>query len=251
MPELAVLKSKNGSAFSGLFDGELIAGFSDRLCGNMSLNYADTRGSLANRKNFLQNLGLDYRSLVCAKQTHGVNIKRAGLLQKGNGALEYEAALVDTDAVITDQKNLPIALFTADCLSVFLYDCVKHSLGLVHAGWRGTQGNLVAKTILSMRSEFDCRPENIHVFFGPAIRSCCYEVGKDFRDKFPKNILRRGKNFFLDLTEINRQQLGLCGIKPSNITDCSICTSCRSEEYFSFRKEGLSSGRIMSVMSLL
>ncbi|MCX5708801.1 MAG: peptidoglycan editing factor PgeF [Candidatus Omnitrophica bacterium] len=243
-------KSKNGLVFNGLFDGELTAGFSSRSYGNMSLNYGGTEASLDNRKYFLKSLNVDYRSLVCAKQTHGVNIKRPGLLQKGNGALEYESALADTDAIITDQKNLPVAIFTADCLSIFLYDALTRSIGLIHAGWRGTQGNLVAKTIEAMRGEFNCRPENIHVFFGPVIRSCCYEVGKDFQDKFPKKLLRRGGKFFLDLAEINRQQLSLCGIKPGNITESSICTSCRNEEYFSFRKEGESCGRIMSVMML-
>jgi hypothetical protein len=236
--------------FNGLFDPELVAGFSTRSCGNMSLNYGDTKPSLDNRKNFLKILNIDYRSLVCAKQTHGVNIKRPGLSQKGNGALEYESALADTDAIITDQKHLPIAIFTADCLPIFLYDSLNHTIGLIHAGWRGTQGNLVAKTIESMRGEFNSRPENIHVFFGPSIRSCCYEVGKDFQDKFPKKLLRRGKKFFLDLIEINREQFSLCGIKPGNITDCSICTSCRNEEYFSFRKEGESCGRMMSVLML-
>jgi YfiH family protein len=251
MAEQALPKNKEEQFFNGLFEGELVAGFSDRSNGNMSLNYGDTRGSLDNRKNFLKLLNSDHRSLVCAKQTHGANIKRAGILQKGFGALNYESALPDTDAIITDQKNLPIAIFTADCLSIFLYDCVKHSLGLVHAGWRGTQGNLVAKTISSMRSEFNSRPENIHGFFGPSIKSCCYEVGQDFQEKFPKKLLKREKKLFLDLAEINRQQMIMSGIKPGNITDCSVCTSCRNKEYFSFRKEGDSCGRIMSVMSLL
>jgi polyphenol oxidase len=250
MQESDDLKSKEGLVFNGLFDNELVAGFSSRSYGNMSLNYGGTQASLDNRKYFLKTLNVDYRSLVCAKQTHGVNIKRPGSLQKGNGALEYESALADTDAIITDQKNLPIAIFTADCLSIFLYDKQTPSIGLIHAGWRGTQGNLAAKTIEAMRGEFNCRPENIHVFFGPAIRSCCYEVGKDFQDKFPRKLQRRWGKLFLDLVSINREQLNQCGIKPGNIIDCSICTSCRNEEYFSFRKEGDSCGRIMSVMML-
>jgi polyphenol oxidase len=250
MAEQDGLKSKNGSVFRGSFDNELVAAFSSRSYGNMSLNYGATEASLDNRKYFLKTLGVDHRSLVCAKQTHGLNIKRPGLLQKGNGALEYESALADTDAIITDQKNLPVAIFTADCLSIFLYDPLTRSIGLIHAGWRGTQGNLSAKTIEAMRGEFNSKPENIHVFFGPCIRGCCYEVGKDFQDKFPKKLQRRWGKLFLDLVEINRQQLGLCGIKPGNIADCSICTSCRNEDYFSFRKEGESCGRIMSMMML-
>jgi YfiH family protein len=250
MQELAASKNNYQPAFKGLFDKELVAVFSDRSCGNMSLNYADTRESLNNRKSFLQNLGVDHRGLVCAKQTHGANIKLAGPLQKGAGALEYEAALADTEAIITNQKNLPIAIFTADCLSVFLYDAPTRSIGLVHAGWRGTRENLVKKTIEAMRGEFNSRPEDIHVFLGPSIRKCCYEVGKDFQNKFPKKLLWRWGKLFLDLAQINREELDQCGIRPANISDCSVCTSCRNQEYFSFRKEGDSSGRIMSVMML-
>jgi hypothetical protein len=250
MAEQDSSKSENGSVFNGSFKSELIADFSNRSFGNMSLNYGGTGPALDNRKYFLKGLNVDYRNLVCAKQTHGANIKRAGFLQKGLGALEYESALADTDAFITDQKNLPVAIFTADCLSVFLYDPLNHGIGLVHAGWRGTHENLVQKTIEAMRGEFNSRPENIHVFLGPSIRGCCYEVGKDFQDKFPKKLQRRWGKFFLDLAEINCQQLTQYGVKPGNITDCSICTSCRNEEYFSFRKEGDSCGRIMSVMML-
>jgi YfiH family protein len=250
MREQVASKNKNQPAFNGLFEKDLIAVFSNRSCGNMSLNYADTRESLNNRRGFLKNLGFDYHNLVCAKQTHGANIKLVGLLQRGSGALEYESALADTDALITNQKNLPIAIFTADCLSIFLYDAFTRSIGLVHAGWRGTRENLVKKTVEAMHSEFNCRPENIHVFFGPCIRSCCYEVRKDLRSKFPKKLLWRWGKFFLDLAGINRVQLNQCGIKPGNITDCSICTVCRNKEYFSFRKEGDSCGRIMSIMML-
>jgi YfiH family protein len=238
------------TVFNGLFESELTAAFSGRSNGNMSLNYADTRDSLANRKNFLQDLEIDHRGLVCAKQTHGANIKVAGILQKGFGALEYETALADTDAFITNRKNLPVAIFTADCLSIFLYDALNRAIGLVHAGWRGTRENLAKKTVEAMRGEFNSSPENIHVFFGPCIRSCCYKVGNDFKDIFPKKLQRRWGKLFLDLAAINREQLNLCGIKPGNITDCSTCTFCRNQEYFSFRKEGDSSGRIMSVMML-
>ncbi len=243
-------KNKEASSLSAFFTDELAAGFSGRLCGNMSLNYGDTRESLVNRKNFLESLGVDPRSLVCAKQTHGLNIKRAGYLQRGNGALSREAALADTDALITNEKNLPLAMFTADCLSVFLYDPLTRSIGLAHAGWRGTEGKIVSKTIDVMHSEFNARPDNIRGFFGPAIRSCCYQVGNDLQGKFSQGLSRRSRKLFLDLALVNRQQMVSCGVKPENINDCLICTCCRNREYFSFRKEGSACGRIMSVLML-
>jgi YfiH family protein len=243
MAQTPCLKSKNNLPFSELFQDELAAGFSNRLSGNMSLNYADTRESLANRRSFLESLGIEYSSLVSAKQIHSANIKRAGLLDKGT-------SLADTDAIITNEKKLPIAILSADCLSIFLYDPVSRSIGLVHAGWRGTQENIASKTVAAMLAEFNAQPGDIRIFLGPAIRSCCYQVQEDFQDKFPQGLLRQGGNFFLDLAGINKQELIGCRIDPAKITDCSICTACQNGEYFSFRKEGSSCGRIMSVMML-
>jgi polyphenol oxidase len=243
-------KNKEASNLSEFFPDQLVAAFSNRLCGNMSIDRPDPKEPLTNRKNFLEPLKIDCRSLVCAKQAHSSNIKMAGYLQKGSGALEYQTGLADTDAIITGQKNLPLAIFTADCLPVFLFDPVTGSIGLVHAGWRGTHGNLAQKTVEVMHAEFNSRPEDIQAFFGPAIRSCCYEVGKDLKNKFSLGLSRRGGKLFLDLALINRRQLISCKVKEQNIRDCAVCTSCRNEEYFSFRKEGPSCGRIMSVMML-
>jgi YfiH family protein len=245
-----VKKDKCSLLFAGSFPDEFAAAFSNRACGNMSLNYADTKGSLDNRRNFLESLGIDQDSLVCTKQIHGVEVKRVNSLQKGSGALIYETALPDVDALITDEKNVPLAIFTADCLPIFLFDPQTRSIGLVHAGWRGTHGRIAQKTIEAMKKEFHARPENVCVQFGPAIRSCCYQVSKDFQDKFPGDIDQQGESFFLDLSGANRKQLNLSGVRPVNIFDCAICTSCHNAEYFSFRKEKNSSGRMMSVMAL-
>ncbi len=245
-----VKKDKGSLLFGGLFPDEFVAAFSNRACGNMSLNYADTKDSLVNRRNFLESLGIDQEGLVCTKQIHGAEVKRAHSFQKGSGALTYETALPDIDALITSEKNLPLAIFTADCLPIFLFDPQTRSIGLVHAGWRGTHGRIVQKTIEAMKKEFHARPENVCVQFGPAIRNCCYQVSRDFQDKFPGDIDQRGESFFLDLSGANRKQLSLSGVRLVNIFDCAICTSCCNGEYFSFPKENDSSGRMMSVMAL-
>jgi YfiH family protein len=251
MPHHPSPKDKYVSSFNGLFEKEFISGFSDRCRGNMSLNYSDTSSSLSNRDNFLKDLGIDSRRLVCAKQVHQSRVKRAQSKDSGCGALAYSTALDDTDAIITGENGLPIAVFTADCLSIFFYDAVNHAIGLAHAGWRSTHENIAVKTIAAMRDEFQTRPENVYVNFGPVIRSCCYEVGEEFLHKFPGAIVHRGKKIFLDLVGVNRRQLSQCGVRLTNIMDCSICTSCQSKKYFSYRKEGNSCGRIMSVMMLL
>lgn len=216
----------------------------------MSLVHGDTRRALDNRRDFLAGLGIDYRDLVCAKQVHKDGIVYIRDKDKGKGALSYDSAIADCDALFTDKKNLPLAIFTADCLSVFLYDPKTPGIGLVHASWRSSKENIAAKTVRLMQKKFDTKAKDIYAGFGPAIRGCCYEVGEEFKDFFHYGLKYRSKHYYLDLAAVNKQQLLDSGVLEKNISDAGICTSCRNDEFFSFRKEGSSCGRAMSVMRL-
>lgn len=229
---------------------DFIQVFSTRKQGNMSLAYGDTQKSLDNRKSFLEGIGIDYSSLVCAKQVHASGIQYIDASHKGRGALDFDSSIDNTDAFITDQRNIPLAVFTADCLSVFLYDPQKPAIGLVHAGWRGTKEKIAVKTIKKMREEFKTKPEELKVFFGPLNRQCCYEVGEDFQDIFKDGLLYRNQGYYLDLIQVNRIGLLSAGVLEKNIRDCDICTSCSNSDFFSYRKEGKSCGRQMSVIML-
>lgn len=216
----------------------------------MSLAYGKTDGSLKNRRDFLRELGIDYRDLVCAGQVHGSRVKFIEEKDKGKGALSADTAIPDTDAFITNRRNLPLAVFTADCLSVFIYDPRKSAIGLAHAGWRSSKENIVSKTVQLMQEKFGSLAQDLEAGFGPLIRQCCYEVGEEFNQHFNAGIIRRNSRYYLDLAGINKKQLLDSGLKEENITDPQICTACRNEEFFSFRKEGVSCGRMMSVMML-
>ncbi len=229
---------------------KLVITFSSRIHGNMSLAYGDTTHALDNRKNFLNNLDIDYRDLICAQQVHTSNIKYVKEDDRGKGALSSNSAIKATDAFITDKKNVPVAVFTADCLSVFLYDPLTPAIGLVHAGWRSSKENITDKTIKLMHKQFNTKPCELRVILGPSMRSCCFEVSGDFSKIFPKDVSRRGNSYYLDLVAANKREILEKGVKEANITDSGICTFCRNDQFFSFRKEGESCGRIMSVMML-
>lgn len=227
-----------------------VCGFTTRKSGNMSLCYGDARHSLENRRNFLKDLGIDYRDLVCAKQAHASSVGYVQELDRGKGAVSFDGSIAGTDAFITDKKNLPLAIFTADCLSIFLYDSKAPAVGLVHAGWRGTKGNIIGKAIRLMQEKFNTAPEVLYISFGPSIRSCCYEVGKELSSFFPSGLTESKGRYYLDLALINKKQILDSGVNPINVFDPSLCTACRNEEFFSFRKEGSSTGRMMSVIML-
>lgn len=231
-------------------DTGVVYAFSIRSDGNMSLRYGNTENSLNNRKNFLGGLGIDYKDLICVKQIHSNQARYATQEDKGRGALTYESAIADTDALVTDKKNLPLAVFTADCLPIFLYDPSTPAIGLVHAGWRSTQDNIVTVAIQLMQEEFNTSAKDLCVGFAPAIRECCHEVGEDFKKFFLVGLRERNRRYYLDLIKINKKQILDLGLKENNIFDSGICTVCNNQDYFSYRKENEASGRMISVMML-
>ncbi len=226
------------------------AAFSKRQDGNMSLSYGDTRNSLENRKRFLYPIGINYCNLVCAKQVHGKNVEYVRENNRGNGAFSYDSSVADTDGFLTDKKGVPIAILTADCLSVFIYDPKRPAVALLHAGWRSTEKNIAAEGVRILQEIFESVPQRLFVGFGPSIRSCCFEVADDFKSNFPYGIITRNGRNFMDIALINRQQLINCGVKEKNIFDPGFCTFSDNDDYFSFRKEADASGRMISVIML-
>ncbi|MFC1675034.1 peptidoglycan editing factor PgeF [Candidatus Omnitrophota bacterium] len=228
----------------------LSCGFSIRQDGDMSLACGNRDVSLENRRRFLDPLGVSCQSLICAKQIHSSNIRRVGPEDKGRGGKSFDNSLIDTDGFITAEKGLALAVFTADCLPIFFYDQSTPAIGLIHAGWRGTGEGIAAKAVKLLQDNFDSKPKDLRVTFGPCIGLCCYEVGLDFSKKFDYGFEERDGRYYLDLAGINKKQLLDAGVKSSNIFDDGGCTACKNNEFFSFRREGDSAGRMISVIML-
>ncbi len=173
----------------------------------------------------------------------------------GDGIIEVDESWLgrqvvpEADGVVTGAKNFPIAVRTADCLPIFIFDPRQECIGLVHAGWKGSRKEIVVKTIGKMTKLWQSRPEHLIVTVGPGIRSCCYEVGAEFREFFPRDIILRENRFFLDLVSINKNQLLSGGVRAENIFESSSCTCC-DRNFFSYRREGQQTGRHISVMML-
>jgi len=231
-------------------DKKIVAAFSRRSAGNMSLSYGDTSASLDHRKKFLAGLGIDHKSLVCAKQIHSSNLVCVDKSHVGRGAVKYNNALDACDGLFTGEAGIPLAIFTADCLSVFIYDPKAPAIGLVHAGWRGSLKNIAGFAVRLMRQNFNSRSADMRVGFGPVIRDCCYQVGVDFRAKFHAGLSVNNGRLYMDLLEVNKTQLLGQGIRPENIAKGPACTFCAGKEFFSFRREKDTCGRMMSVTML-
>jgi len=184
--------------------------------------------------------GCSPQKVVNIKQVHGTTI-----LCPEDGVPPFSEA----DGSITKEKHVPIAVRTADCLSVFLFDPMTPAIGLVHAGWKGSRDGIAAKAVVLMQKKWGTRSPDVKVALGPCIRPCCYEVGKEFKAHFPKYVTERDGRLYLDLPKVNTDQLVDLGVRRENIFDSERCTCC-DEKFFSYRRQGDKAGRMISVMML-
>jgi polyphenol oxidase len=153
------------------------------------------------------------------------------------------------DALITAVSGLWIAVRTADCLPILIVDPVTRCVAAVHAGWRGSAGQIVAKAVGELARTFGSNPANLFAAIGPGIGHCCYEVSAEVARQFaawiPELADAEGK-VMLNLTEVNRRQLLQAGV-PEGSIDCSgECTFCRADEFYSFRRVPGEAGRMVS-----
>ena len=157
--------------------------------------------------------------------------------------------VVEADAIITNVKNFSITVRTADCLSVFVYDPADGAIGLAHAGWKGTHKQIVIKMLAAMKEHYGTPVDQARVAFGPCIRAHAYEVGLEFKARFPDDVKEINGKYYFDLAAANRRQLLASGVRSENIYDCGICTFSHPQ-YFSYRRQGQAAGRMLSVMRI-
>ena len=193
-----------------------------------------------------------HMKFIVAHQTHSDNIEIIKQ-QKTRGWESQESVIQDCDALITNEKGMMLTILTADCVPILLFDPKQNVIGAVHAGWRGTQQEIVFKTVHKMQEEFDSNPQDIIAGVAPSIGRCCYEVEEDvakyfFEDK--GSFTQKDEKFMLDLPYVNKVQLLKAGLLEENIEMSNLCTACEVDNYFSYRKEQGCSGRFMSMIGL-
>jgi YfiH family protein len=178
--------------------------------------------------------------ITTCKQTHSDNI---AILEENKYFYD------DTDAIITKKENSLLLLNFADCVPIILYSTKDNVGAIVHAGWRGTASEIAKKTAIKM----DIEPENIVALIGPAIGKCCFNTDEDVFNKLIKNedsnnYIKKENKYFIDLKQINREQLAEIGIE--NIDICNYCTCCMSDIFFSYRKENGITARHSAVVKI-
>ncbi len=196
----------------------------------------------------------DRRMFITINQVHGDAMYIIDRPVEEVSTLAEAAAGIQGDAIITNQKNIGIAVITADCVPLLIYDPEMSVIAAVHAGWKGTLNGITASVIRRMSHQFNCRAEDIVVGIGPAIGQCCYSVGDTVTEPLRRTnpewdiYLKQdgyGKSM-LDLTGLNRRQAEDAGVMTGKVFDLSLCTSCNNELFFSYRRDGAGTGRMLS-----
>jgi YfiH family protein len=187
------------------------------------------------------------------------------------------------DALITNEPGILLSVRSADCVPILLVDSERRAVAAIHAGWKGILGGIAEKTAGEMQRQFDSRPGAVRAAIGPSIRGCCYEVSEDLAGAFcgafaegerfvrKPALNQRGREPYappflslappghgpdgaprphLDLVAAARAQLCRAGLSPSRIHVADFCTACRTDLFFSHRKEGSHTGRMMAVIGI-
>lgn len=219
--------------------------FKNLVCATSKKEDGDLKLDLEKRKLFLSKFQILPENLITINQIHSSKIY---LIQAPTQEELYG------DGLITVKKGICLGIFTADCLPIFIFDPKKEIIGLFHAGWRGTLKGILKKAIFAFK-KLGSLPENILVYIGPSICKNCYSIdekrAKLFSIKFPKFknkvILKKKRDYFLDLKKLNKLILISQGVLSSNIELSKICTFS-NKNFFSFRKErGKLSGQMLSI----
>jgi len=244
----------------------LTAGFSSRQAGNTALHVGDDAEAVVQRRTRIAGgLGWRFEAWTCAEQVHGCEVRVVAGADIGRGRVLREDAIQHTDALVTNEPDVLLAMFFADCVPLYFYDPVTESIGLAHAGWKGTVLEVAVRTVERMNEAFGAKPENMLAAIGPSIGGCCYEVDERVLERVRPLLSSLGQEHDyqaedgvlrdvsegraqLDLKLLNRHLMIKAGILPSRIELSTWCTGCRTDLFFSHRTENGGTGRMMSFL---
>lgn len=182
-------------------------------------------------------IGIGADHIMIPRQTHSTNVRWVNTFGE----------VPDTDAVITSETGLCIAVKTADCIPVLVYDVRKQQIAAIHAGWRGTVGRIVEKTLRLM----DSSSEDLRAIIGPGISLDSFEVGDEVYEQFvqagfPMQRLAKrypsgeGEKWHINLKDANRWLLEQNGVQHILISDVDTLTS---PHFYSARRDTINTGR--------
>ncbi|UTR14167.1 peptidoglycan editing factor PgeF [Salipaludibacillus sp. LMS25] len=244
---LAGFTTKHGGTSSGPFTSN-----------NLGLHVNDTELHVReNRRRLADSLQFPIETWACADQVHEDHIVKISRDLTGYGALNYNDSIKGTDGFYTTDKDILLTLCYADCVPIYYVAPEHHTIGIAHAGWKGSVKNIAGKMVQLWKLNESIPTANVHVAIGPSIGKCCYKVDDRVITEVD-NILSSSDTFdspyqkvsdgqySLDLKKLNLLLLLNAGIDRANILVSQYCTSCEKNLFFSHRRDKGKTGRMLS-----
>ena len=254
---------------------QLTTGFTTRLGGisekpyasfNIGLHVNDqVETVISNRQLLTKSIGWEFEAWTNAEQVHGNVVVKVTGEHRGRGRMTMSDSLQGADGMITNEPDILLTSFYADCVPLLFWDPVHEAIGVAHAGWKGTASAIAIKVIEAMKLHYGTEPEQLMVAIGPSIDQCCYEVDRYVVEQFetlwtrlelPKQALDKviktisSQKAYINLKEMNRHIMIKAGIMPTHIELSNLCTGCRTDLFFSHRVENGLTGRMASWIGL-
>lgn len=210
------------------------AGFSQKSDANMRIFIDNIKKETEkNRELFFKKEKINYSSIVLAQLIHESKVVEVKTKDKGK-------IIRGADALISQAKDVTLALTAADCLIIYFYDPLNQVIALVHAGWRGLVKNIIIKTVDKLKEKYKSQGNKLKVYISPHIQSCHFEVKEDvlnrFKKQYLKHINKKDKVITVNLAEVAKEQLIQSGLLIKNIQISHDCTYCLKNKYFSYRR---------------
>lgn len=235
--------STRGGGVSAYPDASLnLAGFDEDSAENIR----------ENRRRFVSLVGGEWALAACW-QVHGREVRVVRDASEASNESER------CDALATGLPGLLLGVKTADCVPVVLGDSRTGACAAVHAGWRGTLAGIVKHALATLQKEFGTKPSDVRAAIGPAALACCYEVGPEVVEAFRAEVSNADALFtptqegraLVDLHRANLEQLTESGVRPERVHALPLCTICRPEDFFSYRRDKRVHGRTGRLLSVI
>jgi polyphenol oxidase len=225
-----------------------LAGFNDDVAENI----------LENRRRFLKLFPGPWALAGCW-QVHGADVRIVRDAAAAKPAENERGDTIYCDVIVSDARGVLAGVKTADCVPILIGDPRTGAFAAVHAGWRGTLATAVVMAIKRLTEEYQAQPEELRAAIGASAGPCCYEVGSDvidaFTSKFPDGdklfTTTRPGHALVDLLQANQDQLISTGVKRERIHTAPLCTMCRTDLFFSYRKEKIVNGKVGRLMAVV
>lgn len=215
---------------------------------NLAIQAGEEENVKKNRKKLQQILGNEI-DITFPSQIHSDKIE----------IIDKPCIGLECDALVTQVPNVPIAILTADCVPILIFDEVQKVVAAVHAGWRGTAQLILLKTLEVMNKKFLSQASGLHLAIGPCISSKNYVVGQNVYDEFRKVYSKvelseifslKENKYYCDLVKANLIQAKRFGISDSHVHVSGLCTFDKGEYFYSVRRQGHACGRQAGVIML-